>query len=1769
MKTNGRTKVIKRMSVWLVVALIVQLFVVGPNSIYGAENTINEDYITVRVEGETETLFNRNIKYSSDFDTPLAVLREAIGEDNITGTDSSFGYYITGILSEESTSHTGWMYFVVDNSNQIIQPMVGVDAFDGLTNADGERIVKELVFYISAYSGASIITKIPIIKLTSNGNDYTLTVTKNEVGNTAIENVNVKVSGIGQYKTDDNGQINFTLDQSGIYHVEISKDTTFPEIVRNQFVINHNISSDTSGVVRNAIDRLRVHYEDKEVNGHVALALNATLDDMSKKKTSFKVNTDNDARGVAENIIGAIATGQDADTYVNQLLDSQNSDGKFEVTSSDVNEVLAQVDAILALDMAKASYDENGAILSLLGMATNGHYPREGAYPDITITAQAMTALAPHRSISGVNEMIDSCMAFLKNRQYASTGGFDYDMFSDTTASTSNQSVDVTPSINSPYTNAAVIQGIVAVQDAPLGEDWTKGAETILGALMDSQLEDGTFDSMGWSMSDSGSNQYALLGLASLLEGETLYQTVETEDEDEDDNDNENDTVLIDEAINGIKDYLNSMETRMDSSYQSKPFFYRALEVIGLNSISDDITKDVEILAEKFMINTTTGTLPYALNIIGLYGSGQNPQKYIDLLVEGQQEDGSFKIGKVEQTIWSMIALDMSGGSYNIEKAATFIMDDFENEKSVAMLAIAVTALANHKDVVGVEAFINEKLEVIRQKQKESGGFESVDGYGEDSQALSFVISALVANGIDPLTNTEWQKNDKTMLDALLEYKKLNYFIYNDTYGDYIYKDEATEQALIALIDLKNGKSTYSNVQYCESYKAKIVTALFKLKDYLETSEKRINTSQMEVDMYYTWQEVAALNYSDDDVETLYAKLQEKYTLNNKASVLDISEDIIALIASGQILSQLNTDYVAQLEALQQLDGTFVKEGESGNVYQQSMGIIAMDMANGNYNETTAVDSLISMSADGHFDDVEQTSWALIALSNHGDISGVTDLIETSLEYLKSQQSDNGGYDLYSMGDATQYTSVAIQALIANGENPLDDEWKKSGKTMIDSMLNHQLENGTFELMKGWGVDVASTSSSLAALADLYHGKSLYQVLEPQLDPSETIKNTIKELKSYYEEDSYYNYLQVLGLYRSEADANILASKFELRQDEADRIYIIFDNDVEMLAKDIMGIIGIGEKPRDYNNKDYVQTLLDTQNTEGQFVLTDQSNIGAQANSIIALSMAGADYNKEKAVEALISAYDSESKPSIYAISETIIALSTVKHISGVNDKIDDCFEDMKKCQLPSAGFDYNDASSFTASEVSEYDAVALQAIVAAGKDYKSDEFMKNGQTIVDAMMAFKNDDHFIYDSTKKSYKDYTDLATGAVLAALIDIDTEESMFKALTIIDAPPMPLTDEERVKQELEALINYYSTDSIFSFRESIGYRVTSTDEQQVMPVIAGRFTVSTDMKQASDYVGNIIGLISSGKNPRDYNDINYVKELADLQKDEGIFEVGSEGAYVTQTAWSMIALYMSNAQDLFDTQKGVESIIGFQQADGGFGAVDDTAMSLLALSLYKDMEGAEAAIDNAIQYLKSKQLNTAGFGYNDTFADENIWSISAVIQALVAAGKNPLADEWKKNGVSMVDALLSFKGEGDFGNDSAREQVFLALADLEKGTSMYAELKVVEVTEPAQFDIERIGNSLYHNGEEALIKIEVKNVSDEISDALLIVLLVDKDTNQLLNYTYIMEAFDAKQNHEMAAGLLIPEVGDYEIRAYVWDNFENQKVLMDQPIIVEVQ
>ncbi|MBV1820157.1 DUF4430 domain-containing protein, partial [Clostridium cochlearium] len=237
--------------------------------------------------------------------------------------------------------------------------------------------------------------------------------------------------------------------------------------------------------------------------------------------------------------------------------------------------------------------------------------------------------------------------------------------------------------------------------------------------------------------------------------------------------------------------------------------------------------------------------LQNAKTIIALLGAGldarcdnvkNNTINYVDALEKSQVKDGKNK-GKfivneyvdqdsIEAQAYSIIALDLAKGNYNREDAVKALLNmlndpnykDSNSYKSIKTEAIAATALANYKNISGVEIKINELIQFFKENQNEDGAFDIKAGstFVNSPIATGAVIQALLANNIDPLS-WQWTKDGKSILDGILKSKFVGRDAstsgYSQGQGLGFENSEASYYAFSALIQMLNKKSIFTMME--------------------------------------------------------------------------------------------------------------------------------------------------------------------------------------------------------------------------------------------------------------------------------------------------------------------------------------------------------------------------------------------------------------------------------------------------------------------------------------------------------------------------------------------------------------------------------------------------------------------------------------------------------------------------------------------------------------------------------------------------------------------------------------------------------------------------------------------------------------------------------------------------------------------------------------------------------------------------------------------
>ena len=185
----------------------------------------------------------------------------------------------------------------------------------------------------------------------------------------------------------------------------------------------------------------------------------------------------------------------------------------------------------------------------------------------------------------------------------------------------------------------------------------------------------------------------------------------------------------------------------------------------------------------------------------------------------------------------------------------------------------------------------------------------------------------------------------------------------------------------------------------------------------------------------------------------------------NKAT--DWERSILAIVAAGENPRDFGgIDYVTTL--LNFYDGTQI--GDNTMLNDDFWGILALTSIGESQTIIQNVRTFIkaNQSADGGWgwvvggnSDADNTGAAISALVAAGESPG-SQVITNALDYLKSQQQNNGGF----ASEGTTNSAVdswVINAITDVGQSPTGDEWRKSGNNPVGHLLSLQDADGAFK----------------------------------------------------------------------------------------------------------------------------------------------------------------------------------------------------------------------------------------------------------------------------------------------------------------------------------------------------------------------------------------------------------------------------------------------------------------------------------------------------------------------------------------------------------------------------------------------------------------------------------------------------------------------------------------------------------------------------------
>ncbi|MGF7060350.1 Ig-like domain-containing protein [Brassicibacter mesophilus] len=1576
----------------------------------------------------------------------------------------------------------------------------------------------------------------------------------------------------------------------GIGEAKIRAELKNNESIFDEITVNVNESQNIDLKVKAAISKLISFYDEYSSYDYMsALSLRHLNNDFDVNKeklaSNLRLYTRDYAIHYAKNIMEIIAADLNPrlyplknsegeiieyKNYVRDLVEAQNENGEFLVNEvGDKDSIVSLSLSIMALDMADADYEVEKAVNRLVYMLNDTKYDKDGLYNEVETKALAITALSKHKNISGVKEIINTSLEYIKSKQNED-GGFDHSGYD-----------------NNPFAIGTVVQALIANDIDPM--TWVKNGNTMVEVLIERQLENGEFE-YGENppstpndeiFGDFKCTETAFAALADVYRDKSMYYSIGVNDE--------------------IKERIEAEIEFLKKHYEEyAQFEFLAAPAANLAGMSKELLKE-----KVFRYTKTDSAFQSSKTIVSLIGSGLDPRNdvidedevrnYVYELKSSQMKSGDNKgefvlkesdKNSIQALVNSIIALDMADAKYDEESAVKRLIEMIEAKDShtyreIQLEGFALIALANHKDIEGVNEEIDKLINFLKAKQNEDGGFDINDGWyqGKNSPiAIGGVIQGLIANGINPLYSGEWIKNGNTVLDALLKSKVVKEDIkvsgYSKGEGDTFAYYGSTYQAFAALVDLYNNETMFDKLA-------------IKYDSPSADDAVRIEIEEPDNTILYLGKTLE-----------LNAKVYDK---NNKI-IEDVevqwisSDDSIATVENGIVLGKLpgKVTITAKLENSDLEDSLSISVTNS-SIRQIRVETLDKGLRPGDKTKLTA------KALDDNDDVIEGKSFKWISSnrdiaevdSNTGEVTAMSSGTVVIRAILEDNESLEGRIELNIVPKKEAYVYVRIE-----GYNKTVVE---KAKIKVDN-FNMNPYAQTVDMGPDALVNPTAAHAVIKAL---------------QLEGYDVLDKNQVDITSFF--------LSKIGEDDTKGSAGWM---FRVNGKMPD----VYMQDVELKDEDNVLIYYV----KDYN-KGICTELLPSKN------VVDENE---------AVQFTLKDLDSDKVV-----------KNAAICVNDKIYKINDKPVLTDANGKATIIFESKGEYKISAARTEASqyfitpDPITIVVGEISVPTKIVITEV-------KKNELKVNEKLQLEAEV-YANENLLIGEDVIWSSSD-TEIASiddkGLVTALKLGkVTITAAVAKNTSISDNIQLTIrseeqTDQERIESAIEDLRGYYSKDKEFTFREAIGYRFTSEDLENDLSIIQQKYKVKGNPQSASDYVGNIIGLIAAGKNPKDYNGTNYVEVLVKSQNKDGKFMIGKYDDYATTVAFSILALDMANGK--YDVNNAVRALLSYQDRDGSFGGPDETAMSIMALGKHRDISGVDASINNAIEYLKRSQTSNGGFV---AFGKENPYSVSAVIQGLVAVGEDPLSESWIKNENTMLDSLLSFKEDDHFKNvsewgtdiDMSTEQAFMALADLYRGKSMFNEIGLEE-TKPSKIEIQassttikengklklnanvydkqdklvtgfnliwnssdssiaeidqnglvtakkvgkvtinvkvkgyeaitdtieltveseeikiiRVGNEPIKKGTEARLEINIKNNSKESKTATFIIVLYDKNTNKMINYSYVKQTLEASEDKNMGAGFLIPEKGDYIIKGLVWDGFESQDILLANPLIIEVE
>jgi hypothetical protein len=310
-------------------------------------------------------------------------------------------------------------------------------------------------------------------------------------------------------------------------------------------------------------------------------------------------------------------------------------------------------------------------------------------------------------------------------------------------------------------------------------------------------------------------------------------------------------------------------------------------------------------------------------------------------------------------------------------------------------------------------------------------------------------------------------------------------------------------------------------------------------------------------------------------------------------------------------------------------------ESTPENVTDQVWAIIGL-AANYATVPEEAVNSLKSAQLeDGSWNDgwdgyLDMTPLAVIALAASGHISLLAPEIQAAVDFMMTgQQADGGWQTEWDTSTNPDTTGMMLQAIHILDQLPMDDNWQKTEGNPLTALLTVQQENGSF------GGEYANAFSTADAILGL-SGQPFTQTGHV-VRTNRAYAYLISTQGADGGWESPGQTLDViLALTAAGWDPTSVVSKDQSPiQYLENNLNAYLDNGPDAMGKSILGLVAAGQDPRNFNDLNLVQMLLESYDSSAG-VFGAEDNTWHQALAILGLKSAG-ETIPEGAVDQLLN----------------------------------------------------------------------------------------------------------------------------------------------------------------------------------------------------------------------------------------------------------------------------------------------------------------------------------------------------------------------------------------------------------------------------------------------------------------------------------------------------------------------------------------------------